>query len=219
MADAGPSAAEIAKQIVSNPQRRAKFLRDENKVVAQAVKRSRRFGRVDPETENKRSEVVTEFFNALEDNSEAASALHARAVMIEFFEAAIRNPERSFITNLLLSILAFLVGVALMVAGVVTGLSGDASTQDTVIASLFGATGVIGTLGVVFNLASKGVSRANADHAQIRLVLTGFATELGHLRSIKLDGLKNVDEVNQKIREATTDAVRMIGTQVKDSGR
>lgn len=215
MTDSEASAAEIALQIAANPDLRAKYFKDPAAMVADAVPPDRFGLGVHRDTRRRRQQVLFEVSKALEEKPETASSAHAEAVMRQFFREAIRNPELSFVSILGLSIATFAVGAALVVAGLVMVSVGDESTRNAVIAAVFGGSGVIGALGSVYTLARRGVSVANCDHAQIRLVLSGFATELGHLRAIDLNSSDDVGAVNDRIGEAVSRAVDLIQTRVK----
>jgi hypothetical protein len=210
-----PTAAEIALQIAANPGLRARFFEDPTATVADAVP-AERFGLgVDRDTTRLRRQVLAEVSKLLRKTPETESSSHAEAVMRQFFKEAIRNPELSFMSILGLSLATFAVGAALVVAGLVIVSVGDESTRNAVIAGVFAGSGVVGAIGSVYTLARRGVSVANCDHAQIRLVLSGFATELGHLRSLHLESRRDVNAVNEKIGEAVSRAVDLIQTRVK----
>lgn len=215
-------AKQTAQQLAASPGIREKFLKDPYAAVQQAVPAKAPLGLgilglgVDEETKELRKEVLTALTELAEQDAiEHASARHAQRVIDQFFKAAIRNPELTFRSILAMSGLALLVGLALVVAGLVVGLGAEENTENSVIASVFGVGGVFGALGSVYTLVRRNVTLANANHAQIRLVLTGFATELGHLRALDLQGLRQVNKVNQQIREAMTAGVDLIQTHVK----
>lgn len=211
-----PRAAEIAQQIAANPRLRAKFFEDAGRAVAEAVPAERPLGLgADQGTKSLRRQVLAKVPEAMANKPEAASSAHAEAVMQQFFRAAIRNPELSFRSILGLSVATFAVGVALVVAGLVMASAGDDDTRNAVVAGVFGGSGVVGVLGSVYTLARRGVSVANCDHAQIRLVLSGFATELGHLRALDLKDPAAVNAINQQIDDAVGRAVDLIQTRVK----
>jgi hypothetical protein len=215
MADPAPDATAIARQIVSSPRQRAKLFDDPRAAVAEAVPTKGPFGlTVDPDTKELRRQVLEKIPNEMK-KGEKASSVHADAVIEQFFQEAIRNPELSFLSILGLSIATFLVGLALIAVGLARVFVGDVTTQEAVIASLFAGGGFAGALGSIYTLTRTGVSLANARHAQLRLILTGFATELGHLRAFELKELDKIEEVNGKIREAMKEAVNLIQTHVK----
>jgi hypothetical protein len=109
--------------------------------------------------------------------------------------------------------IVFITGLAFTIVGIIVGLGGD---KELVGAVLVGA-GMIGTLGALFAIARRGVDNANANHAQIRLILAGFASELGHLRALDLQTVSDVAEVNDKIQAAMDQAVRLINENVKQN--
>ncbi len=223
MADPEPDAderarhtAQVAQQIAADPQLRARYFENAGEVIAEAVPSARPFGiGVDKETKNLRRQVLAKIPKAMKE--EAASSFSADAVIKQFFKEAIRNPELTFKFILGFSVAAFAVGVALVVAGLAIASVGDDNTQNTIIATVFGGMGVTGALGSVYTLTRRGVSEANTDHARIRLVLWGFATEVGHLRSLHKDNDDSmvVIGLNKEIAAAVTRAVELIRTPVK----
>lgn len=216
VADPESDPAEIAQQIAADPQLRAKFFENAGRAVAEAVPAERPFGLgADRGTKSLRQQVLAKVPEAMAKKPEAASSAHAEAVMQQFFRAAIRNPELSFMSILGLSVATFAVGVALVVAGLVMASAGGDDTRNAIVAGVFGGSGVVGVLGSVYTLARRGVSVANCNHAQIRLVLSGFATELGHLRALDLDNADAVSTVNHQIDDAVSRAVDLIQTRVK----
>jgi hypothetical protein len=216
MADSEISAAEIGLQIAANPELRAKFFKNPGAMVAQAVPAGGLFGLgAGRETKRLRQRVFAEVSEALAEKPEAASSAHAEAVMRQFFRQAIRNPELSFMSILGLSLATFAVGAALVAAGLLMVSVGDEGTRNAVIAGVFGASGIVGAIGSVYTLARRGVSVANCDHAQIRLILSGFATELGHLRALDVKTPADVNAINEKISESVSRAVDLIQTRVK----
>ena len=214
---AGPDldAAAIARQIATTPRLRAKFFDNPRAAVGKVVPGKWPFGlAVDPDTKELRRRVIERVPQEME-SGEKASSLHAEAVMEQFFQEAIRNPELRFLFILGMSVVMFIVGLALAAVGLGMGLAGDHNAQNTVLASVFGGSGVLGAVFAVYTLARRGVSLANANHTQLRLILTGFATELGHLRAYELKELDKIEEVNERTREAMTQAVNLIQTHVK----
>ena len=207
-------AKQIAEQIVKNPRLRAQCLQDPFGAVKRAVPAKQfRLG-VDSETLALRDEVIAALADEATLHPEVWSSQHAEAVIRQFFDQAIRNPQWSFVATLVMSCSVFAIGLALTATGLLLGTTGE----DQSLAAVFGASGVFGTLGAVFALARNGVNTANANHAQIRLILASFATELGHLRALDLQDLGQVAEVNDKIREAMDTAVRLIQDNVKSEG-
>jgi hypothetical protein len=207
------NAAEIADQIRTNPSLRAKLL-DNPRAVVNSVIPVKRIGvGVDDEIVNLREEVLTELAKQTVWQPEDWSMRHAEAVIRQFFEQAIRNPQTSFAVTILMTSIVFITGLTFTIAGIVVGLGGDKELLGAVLVG----SGMVGTLGALFAIARRGVDNANANHAQIRLILAGFASELGHLRALDLQTVSDVAEVNEKIQAALDQAVRLIHENVKQN--
>jgi hypothetical protein len=121
--------------------------------------------------------------------------------------------QRSFYTIFLLSIGAFLAGVGLIISGVYIANHPPDGTNSTIVASIFGGAGAISALGSVFAMAKSGIREATSDHARLRVVLTGFATELGQLRALaegkegSRPTVDSVTKINLQIRESMRSAL------------
>jgi hypothetical protein len=207
------NAAEIADQIRTNPSLRAKLLDDPRAVVNRVIPVKRIGVGVDDEIVNLREEVLTELAKQTVWQPEDWSMRHSEAVIRQFFDQAIRNPQTSFAVTILMTSIIFIIGLAFTIVGIVVGLGGDKEQLGAVLV----ASGMIGTLGALFAIARRGVDNANANHAQIRLILAGFASELGHLRALDLQTVTDVAEVNDKIQAAMDQAVRLIHENVKQN--
>jgi hypothetical protein len=205
------NATEIADQIRTNPSLRAKLLDDPRAVVNRVIPVKRIGVGSDDEIVNLREEVLTELAKQAVWQPEDWSMRHAEAVIRQFFDQAIRNPQTSFAVTILMTSIIFITGLTFTIVGIVVGLDRDKEVLGAVLV----ASGIIGTLGALFAIARKGVDNANANHAQIRLILAGFASELGHLRALDLQTVAEVAEVNEKIQAALDQAVRLINENVK----
>ena len=206
------NARQLAEQIALNPRLRERLVKDPLVAVEMVVPAKRLSLGVDKEARKLREEVLAELTEVAKNDPELGSSRHADAVIKQFFKEAIRNPQISFQVILIMSIDAFIAGLGFAIAGLAIGLAGDRE----VLGSVFGASGVFGTLGSVLLLARNSVNHANANDAQMRLIVTVFATELGHLCALDLKTLSRVKEVNGKIREAMEAAVELIQQNVKD---
>jgi hypothetical protein len=207
---------QVAKQIVDDLELRATYFETPGKAIAQAVPSARPFGLgVDPETRALRRQVAAKMEKAIEDSPRAASSAHAHEVMRDMFKGEMRTPELTFWFILVLSALAFFAASALVVASLIIAFTGSDSTQDAIIAAIFGGSGVGGTLAAVYSLTRRGVSEANINYACIRVVLWGFAAEFGHLRALDLKTPPQVDAANKRIGEATRRAVYLIQRRIK----
>jgi hypothetical protein len=204
-------AAEIADQIRTNPSLRARLLANPRAVVNSVIPVKRIGVGVDDEIVSLREEVLTELAKQAVWQPEDWSMRHAEAVIRQFFDQAIRNPQTSFAVTVLMTCIVFITGLSFAIAGIFVGLGGDKELLGAVLV----ASGVIGTIGALFAIARRGVDNANANHAQIRLILAGFASELGHLRALDLQTVTDVAEVNDKIQTAMDQAVRLINENVK----
>ncbi len=215
MAGSEETAGAMARQIADTPGLRAGYFDDAPRMIAKMIPARWPFGLgVDDDTRELRARTLAKVPELMR-KGEAASSAHAEAVMRQFFKAAIRNPERTFAIILALSFAAFLAGLGMIAVGLYTAVSADETTRDAVLAGVLGGSGVVGTLGTVLTLATRRVSLANANHAQLRLILTGFATELGHLRSQPLEGLEEIERANAETREAMEATVRLVQCCVK----
>jgi hypothetical protein len=207
------NAAKIADQIRTNPSLRAKLLGNPRALVNSVIPVKRLGVGADDEIVNLREEVVTELARQAVWQPEDWSMRHAEAVMRQFFDQAIRNPQMTFAVTVLMSCIIFITGLSFTTIGIVVGLSGDKELLGAVLV----LSGVIGTMAAIFAIARSGVDNANANHAQIRLILAGFASELGHLRALDLKTVTDVAEVNDRIQAALDQAVRLIHENVKQN--
>lgn len=70
-------------------------------------------------------------------------------------------------------------------------------------------------MGSVFTLSNKAIRRIIGDNAQIRAILTDFATRITNLRAVPIDKLEDAKAVNQELRTVMADVVREIETFVE----
>jgi len=203
-----PDANTIAEQIAISPRQRADFFQNAEKAISSAGR-----GSLDADTKQEVVKAVNRMIK--EDRGELESSANANAVTEQFFKAAMRNPQLSFNTLIWMAVLTFIIGTFLIAAGGVLALVREDETEK-ILSGVFGASGVLATLASTYTLATRGVSKANADNTQLRLIIADFATELGHLRAIKRnDDLATVITINKEIRSAMTKAVELIHGRVK----
>lgn len=110
------------------------------------------------------------------------SAVNTDAVFEDFFGPIVRVSQRTFNGVFALSVLAFIVACGLIGAGVYIAIYPPAHGSSTVLGSVFGASGAVGALGSAYAMAIGGITTEARRNARLRLVLTGFATQLGQLR-------------------------------------
>jgi hypothetical protein len=130
--------------------------------------------------------ILDEITQRVADQKITAS-VNTDSVFEEYFAPIVKVSQRSFASVYALSIAAFVVGISLIGIGAYIAISpksGANSPNSTVVASVFGGSGAISSLGAVFAMARKGIREATLDHARVRVVLTAFATQLGQLRAI-----------------------------------
>ncbi len=171
------------------------------------------------------------------DDGKLSSSVNTDAVFEDFFLPIVRVSQRTFNAIFILSIAAFIVGSGLIGAGVYIALYPPKHGSSTILGSVFGGTGAVSALSGVYAMATKGIARASTSNAKLRIVLTGFATQLGQLRAIAerapVPGKEPVDteeqletakSVNKAIQVTMGKAVEEIcrdvpeGPASKDSG-
>lgn len=152
-------------------------------------------------------------------NKQLSSTVNTDAVFEDFFAPIVRVSQRSFTSVFVLSWAAFLAGLGLIGSGVYVALTPQASVDSTVVATVFGGSGAVSALGAVFAMAKEGIRDAALDHARLRAVLTGFATQLGQLRAVaerpveqlaKPPDLEPVERINKDITKSMEAALKMI---------
>jgi hypothetical protein len=223
----------LATLLTATPSLRAKFFANPTKQVGEHLPPNKSWTYAADEEERYREKqrlaegVLRKIAQRVKDG-DLSSTVNTDSVFEDYFRPIVRASERSFTTMFVLSIGAFLVGVGLIVAGIYIAVKPRAGTNSTVVASIFGGAGAISALGSVFAMAQSGIRTATSDHAKLRVVLTGFATELGQLRrlaegaaeggaeAVSSTDLKLVNPINEEIRVSMKDA---LGTLVVPTGK
>ena len=207
-------ASKIGQTIARDPNLRLKFLESPESAARSLLPSSLLGLRSAPTADV--ALVVQEAVDAMQKDPDAVAALRAEGVKGQFFADAMQNPQRSFLAQLTISGGAFIMGVALIIVSMVLAL-GSPDTTETVLAGLFGGVGTLEALATVTLLARSGVATANANNAQLRLILAGYSTELGHLRTLDQQSLTPDELVglNEQIRTATQRAVELVQHNVK----
>lgn len=143
-------------------------------------------------------------------NDGLASTVNTDAVFEEFFTPIVKTSQQSFSSVFLLSWAAFFAGLGLIGVGSYIAISPPAKVDSTVVSSIFGGSGAISALGAVYTMAKQGIREATLDHARLRMVLTGFATQLGQLRALAEASTKPTAadlDMAEKINAAVTSAM------------
>jgi hypothetical protein len=208
-----------ANLITFNPKLRAEYFENPSKVLARAIPRKGLLERISPgapeRTRALRAELGEKVEHLVNAHARLVSAREAYFEKNLFLNEALRNPQRTFDAILWLSILAFAIGVSFLAGAFLAAILGDGTTEKAVLGGLSGGGGAATTLGTLFAMSRDAIRKANGDNAQIRLILTDFATEITHFRSItptafEPQHLPEAKALNNAIRDATNKAVRML---------
>lgn len=162
------------------------------------------------------------------DKGSLSSAVNTDAVFEDFFGPIVRVSQRTFNGVFGLSVLAFVVARGLIGAGVYIAIYPPAAGNSTILGSIFGASGAVGALGSAYAMSIGGITAEARRNARLRLVLTGFATQLGQLRGYaeveERDGtrssrpLDDVTKTNRAIYQAMSAALLLIPEEADSAG-
>ncbi len=92
-----------------------------------------------------------------------ASSINTDSVFEEFFAPVVRVSQRSYSSVYILSWATFITGLALIAIGTYFGINPPANVNGTVVASVFGGSGAISSLGAVYGMAVSGIRQATSD--------------------------------------------------------
>jgi hypothetical protein len=184
----------ILKVIVGNPKIRADYFLNPSKVLAQLLPGI---------TKAERCKVAAKVEEAIRNDRDHARLISFREAYIErevFLKEAMRNPQRTFQAIYWMTVTTFLIGICFVLgAFLATLFFKENPIQQAVIGGLSGGAGLVATLGAVFATSRQAMRRNNGDNAQVRMILTAFATELAHLRAISIKNFEAAKEVNTEI--------------------
>jgi hypothetical protein len=203
-----------ANMIVHHPRLRADYFRNPGRVLAWAVPRRGLLERISPIAAHRTRALRAALGDAIElfisEDSRLVSARESYFEKKVFLDKALRNPEWTFQAIVGLSIVAFVTGISLLVGAFLAAIFGHGTTEKAVLGGLSGAGGMATVLGTVLALSVDSIRRANGDNAELRLILTDFATAITHYRAISISSFKDAEERNQAIHRLTVDAVKKI---------
>ncbi|MFQ5763233.1 MAG: hypothetical protein ACE5PO_09375, partial [Candidatus Bathyarchaeia archaeon] len=174
---------------------------------------------VQAETTARRAKLASKVEEKITQDQRLSSVREAFNEREAFFKAAMRNPQLAFITILVMSVVIFFIGIGLVVGAFLAAFLLDETTQRAVIGGLSGGAGIVTTLGTVFMMSRNAVRRINGDNAQIRVILSDFATETAQLRAIPINNFDEAKERNGELRKLMIDVVWQIETYVEPSSR
>jgi hypothetical protein len=144
------------------------------------------------------------------------TTVNTDAIFEEYFAPLVRVSQRSLRQVLLLTWLAFAAGLALIGAGVWIAVDPPKNVNSTLVASIFGTGGAASTLGAMYARSKQGIREATLDVVKLRMVLTGFATQLGQLRSIAEAPISPVSSAGQEVATSSSslDSIRKVNTDI-----
>jgi hypothetical protein len=194
----------VAEMIVHNPKMRKDYYTNPEKLLTKVAAKAG----VQGDQRVKLGSIIEE---KISKDSRLVSAREAYAERETFLRQAMRNPQVAFDTILWMSIVTFAIGVALVIgAFAAVFVFKDNTAQQVIIGTLSGGAGLVTTLGTVFAMSRQAIRRINGDNAQIRVILTAFATETTHLRGIGIEDLGQAKEINKELRQVMKEAVSEI---------
>jgi hypothetical protein len=171
----------VAEMIVHNPKLRRDYYTNPEKLLTQVAAKAG----VQVDQQVKLGSRIEE---KISKDSRLVFSTEAYEERETFLRQAMRNPQVAFDTILWMSIVTFVIGVALVGGAFVAVLVfKDNTAQQIIIGSLSGGAGLVTTLGTVFAMSRQAIRRINGDNAQIRVILTAFATETTHLRGMSIE--------------------------------
>jgi hypothetical protein len=199
----------VAEMIVHNPKLRRDYYTNPEKLLTQVAAKAG----VQVDQQVKLGSRIEE---KISKDSRLVSSREAYEERETFLRQAMRNPQVAFDTILWMSIVTFVIGVALVAGAFVAVLVfKDNTAQQIIIGSLSGGAGLVTTLGTVFAMSRQANRRINGDNAQIRVILTAFATETTHLRGMSIEGLEQAKEINRELSQVMKEAVSEIESFVE----
>jgi hypothetical protein len=223
MSDMTPD-EQLATLLTSTPSARAKLFTNPTRYVGRSMPPNRYWNYKGVssswwlpkkwiEFRRARRELATKVLGDISDRigeNGVASAVNTDAVFEEFFTPIVKTSQRSFTSVFMLSWAAFFAGLGLIGVGSYLAIYPPTNVDSTVVSSIFGGSGAISALGAVYTMAKQGIREATLDHARLRMVLTGFATQLGQLRALAEAATKPDDAsiaTAKDINAAVTDAM------------
>lgn len=202
---------ELARLITHNPKLRSEYFQHPGKVLARAIPRQGPFEYLWPIPHDRVRARRARLGDAIEAMiSKDPRLVSAREAYFEknvFLDEALRNPQKTFDALVWLSILAFTIGAALLLGAFAAAVLGEGTAEKAVLGGLSGGGGAATTLLTVFLISRETIRRASGDNAQMRLILTAYATEITHFRAIPIETGQDAEDRNKRIRKATAKAV------------
>lgn len=195
-----------ARTVLNNPKLRIDYFSNPAKVIDKMIPRRTSWDRLKPgtppETWKNRRELAKELDKELKDEKSVKLTNEASIEQAMFLEDAMKKPRWAFYTILIMSIITFLVGIALIVGAFIAGFNIEDITQKALIAGLSGGGGLIATLGSIFITTRDSIRKITGDNAQTRIIFTTTAYELANLR--QLQNLVKSDDTPELLEQKVT---------------
>lgn len=207
---------DIAEMIVKNPRLRADYFANPGKLLARYVPLRGLQGRVLlVGAENRkalRAKLAAKVEEKISDDWVLVSFRDALVEKEVFLKEAMRNPQVTFNVLLGMSVLTYIVGLAFVVFAFLAAFLffDDEPAKQASVGGFSGLAGIITILRTVFTTSSAAIRRINGDNAQVRVILTDFATEITNLRTASMRTLQDAKESNAELRQVMSDAVSQI---------
>jgi hypothetical protein len=213
----------VAEMIVHSPKLRMDYFTHPEKLLTKVAAEA-------GVQRDQRSHLGSKVEEKISQDSRLVSSREAYGERETFLREAMRNPQVAFNTILWMSIVTFMIGITLVAGAFIAVLVfQDETAQQVIIGGLSGGAGLATTLGTVFAMSRQAIRRINGDNAQIRVILTAFATETSHLRGMRIESLEQAKEINgelsQVMKEAVTEIERFVEPErapqqmARDKGR
>lgn len=185
----------LAQLIAYNPKLRSEYFLSPWRVLTRAIPRQPLLELFFPGVRGRNQALPrrlgAKVVGTIHDDGRLVSGRESYFEKNAFLNEGLRNPQWTFYAILALSLAAFSISAALVVGAFIALRFGDGTAEKAVLGGLFGGGGAATTLGTFFLMSQDAIRRANGDNAQMRLILTSFATEITHYRAIKIKTLRS----------------------------
>jgi hypothetical protein len=205
-----------ARLIAYNPKLRAEYFADPDKVLASAIPRKGVLERIWPPVPERVRKLRDELSDRVLEIINRDPRLVCAREGSSFLSEALRNPQRTFDAIVRLSIVAFAIGVLLLAGGIAAAFFSDDTTQKAVLGGASGGSGAVTILGTLLTITRDAIRKANRSDSQIRVILTGFGSEISHLRAIPIKTFDDAMKTNAEIRGAMTKAVDSLAALARE---
>lgn len=217
---------QIAWLIVHHPKLRAEYFDDPEELLedyypastrrslARPLRRLRAVRLGDSDDRQKLALLIELLINDDPRLISAKETFHERE---SFLGQGVQDPEKTFGAVARMSVITFVLGVALVFVGVGLAAYGvffaDGTDEQVMLAAVgafFGGSGVVTTLLAVFKASTKELRTITSDLAKIHMILTGYGAETTNLRKIEVRTREEASVQNMEFRKITEKAVSLL---------